>query len=147
MMDVRALHTAEDYAWALKEVEQYFDNVPASGTQDADRFDVLSTLIADYETRHFDIRPGADPIDVLAFAMETMGKTQADLGHLITRSRATEVLGRKRRLTLQMIRIISEAWRIPADALIGHYELDGETDPPKAEAHPRAHRARRKQVA
>ena len=53
----------------------------------------------------------------------------------------------ERRLTLQMIRIISEAWRIPADALIGHYELDGETDPSKAEAHPRTHRARGKQVA
>ena len=147
MMDVRALHTTEDYEWALKEVEQYFDNVPTSGTQDADRFDVLSTLIADYEARHFDIRPGADPVDVLKFAMENMGKTQADLGHLITRSRATEVLGRKRRLTLQMIRIISEAWRIPADALIGDYELDGETGHSKAEVRHEPHRQRRKQVA
>jgi HTH-type transcriptional regulator/antitoxin HigA len=78
--------------------------------------------------------------------MENMGKTQADLGHLITRSRATEVLGRKRRLTLQMIRIISEAWRIPADALIGDYELDGETGLSKAEVHQPC-RQRQKHVA
>lgn len=123
-----------------------FDNVPVSGTLEADRFDVLSTLIADYEARQFDIA-GADPIDVLTFAMENKGKTQADLGHLITRSRATEVLARKRRLTLQMIRIISEAWRIPAEALIGHYELDGETEPSIEEARHRPQQQRRKEVA
>lgn len=147
MRDIRAIHTAKDYKWALKEVEQYFDNVPISGTEEADRFDVLSALIADYEARHFDIRPGADPVDVLEFAMESMGKTQADLGHLITRSRATEVLGRKRRLTLSMIRIISEAWRIPSDALIGVYELDGEADQPKAGVRDRSRRQRGKQFA
>lgn len=125
MMDVRAIHTEADYEWALKEVEQYFDNVPASNTPEADRFDVLSTLIAKYDADRFAI-PNADPIEVLEFAMESMGKTQTELGHLITRSRATEIMQRKRRLTLQMIRIISEAWRIPAAALIGYYELEGE---------------------
>src|SRR5262245_1324940 len=105
MNDVRAIHTDADYDWALKEVEKYFDNVPTPGTPEADRFDVLSSLIQSYEARQFDI-PDADPIEVLQFAMESMGKTQADLGHLITRSRATEILNRNRRLTLQMIRII-----------------------------------------
>src|SRR5215467_3315763 len=112
MMDVRAIHTDADYEWALKEVEQYFDKVPASGTPEASRFDVLSTLIADYEKQQFTI-PDADPIEILEFAIESMGKSRAELGHLITRSRATEVLQRKRPLTLQMIRIISEAWHIP----------------------------------
>jgi HTH-type transcriptional regulator / antitoxin HigA len=129
MMDVRAIHTDADYEWALKEVEQYFDKVPASNTPEANRFDVLSTLIADYEARKFDI-PDADPIEVLEFAMENMGKTQAALGHLITRSRATEVLQRKRPLTLQMIRIISEAWHIPVAALIAPYRLQDESSPP-----------------
>lgn len=122
MMDIRAIHTDADYEWALKEVEQYFDKVPAFNTPEAARFDVLSTLIAEYEARQFDI-PGADPVDVLEFAIESMGKTQAELGHLITRPRATEVLQRKRPLTLQMIRIISEAWHIPVAALVAPYKL------------------------
>ena len=124
MMDIRAIRTDADYEWALKEVEQYFDKVPISNTPEANRFDVLSTLIADYEARQFDI-PDADPIEVLEFAMESMGKTQADLGHIITRSRATEILKRKRPLTLQMIRIISEAWHIPVAALIAPYKASG----------------------
>jgi len=129
MMDIRAIRTDADYEWALKEVEQYFDKVPASNTPEANRFDVLSTLIADYEKQQFDI-PDADPIEVLEFAIESMGKTQAELGHLITRSRATEVLQRKRPLTLQMIRIISEAWHIPIAALAAPYELEKEAHPP-----------------
>ncbi len=129
MMDIRAIHTDADYEWALKEVEQYFDKVPTPKTPGADRFDVLSTLIADYEARQFEI-PDADPIEVLEFAMESMGKTQADLGHIITRSRATEILKRKRPLTLRMIRIISEAWHIPVAALIAPYKLQNENNPP-----------------
>jgi len=127
MMDIRAIHNEADYAWALKEAEKYFDDVPASNTPEAERFDVLSALIEKYESDRFAI-PNADPVDVLEFAMESLGKTQADLGHLITRSRATEVMKRKRRLTLPMIRIISEAWHIPAGALIGDYKLDGDQE-------------------
>lgn len=127
MMDIRAIHTDADYDWALKEVEQYFDKVPTPGTPEADRFDVLSALIANYELSQFDI-PDADPIEVLEFAMESMGRTQAELGHIITRSRATEILQRERPLTLQMIRIISEAWHIPIAALAAPYELRRKTD-------------------
>ena len=145
-MDVRAIHTDADYEWALKEVEEYFDKVPASGTPEADRFDVLSTLIEKYEAAHFEI-PSADPIEVLQFAMESMGKTQTELGHLITRSRATEVMKRKRRLTLQMIRIICEAWQIPPGALIGHYELDDQHDRPKDDGNDQSQRQRERQVA
>ena len=143
MDDIRAIHTEADYEWALKEVEKYFAKVPASNTPDAERFDVLSALIESYEARRFSI-PDADPIDVLKFAMESMGRTQAELGHLITRSRATEVLNRKRRLTIEMIRIISDAWHIPAGALIGYYEIDGEGGP--AERYGRL-RQRERQVA
>ena len=79
MMDVRALHTEADYEWALREVESYFDNPPEPGTEDADRFDVLSALIEKYEDSQYDI-PSADPIDVLHFAIETMGRSQAESG-------------------------------------------------------------------
>lgn len=122
MMDVRPLHTEQDYDWALREVARYFDRQPAAGTEDGDRFEVLSTLIKDYEDRHFEI-PHGDPIDVLHFAIESMGKSQTDLANLIGRNRASEVLGRHRRLTLDMIRTISGAWGLPIETLTASYEL------------------------
>ncbi|HKA73103.1 MAG TPA: XRE family transcriptional regulator [Xanthobacteraceae bacterium] len=123
MMDVRALHTEADYEWALKEVESYFDNPPEPGTPDADRFDVLSTLIEKYEDSEHGI-PDADPIDVLHFAIESMGRTQADLARILgSRPRASEVLNRKRALTLEMIRAISAEWKLPIEALTGAYKL------------------------
>jgi HTH-type transcriptional regulator / antitoxin HigA len=123
MMDVRPLRTEADYEWALKEVEPYFDNPPQPGTAEADRFDVLSTLIEKYEDAQFAI-PRADPVDVLHFAIETMGRSQADLARIIgSRPRASEILSRKRPLTLDMIRAISAEWKLPIETLTGAYEL------------------------
>lgn len=123
MMDVRALRTEADYEWALREVETYFDNPPEPRTEDADRFDVISALIEKYEDSQYDI-PSADPIDVLHFAIETMGRSQADLARIIgSRPRASEILNRKRRLTLDMIRAISAEWKLPIETLTSAYEL------------------------
>jgi HTH-type transcriptional regulator/antitoxin HigA len=123
MMDVRALHTDADYEWALKEIERYFDNPPEPGTADADRFDVLSALIEKYEDSEYDI-PAADPIDVLHFAIDNMGRSQADLARIIgSRARASEILNRKRRLTLDMMRAISAEWKLPIETLTSNYEL------------------------
>jgi len=123
MMDVRALHTEADYEWALKEVERYFDNPPEPETDEADRFDVLSALIEKYEDSQHAI-PASDPIDVLHFAIENMGRSQADLARIIgSRARASEILNRRRRLTLDMIRAISTEWKLPIEALTGAYEL------------------------
>jgi HTH-type transcriptional regulator/antitoxin HigA len=123
MMDVRAIHNADDYRWALTEIEKYFDNQPAVGSPDADRFDVLAALIKEYEDREIQCLD-VDPVDVLHFAIESMGKTQADLGRIIGRSRATEILKRHRRLTLDMIRDISREWNLPINLLTGQYELE-----------------------
>ena len=123
MMDVRPLHTEQDYDWALAEIARYFDHQPAAGSKDGDRFEVLSTLIKDYEDKRFDIAQ-ADPVEVLRFAIESMGKSQSDLADLLgSRSRASEILNKQRRLTLEMIRTISEAWSIPIELLTAHYEL------------------------
>lgn len=123
MMDVRPLHTEQDYDWALAEVARYFDHQPARGTDDGDRFEVLSTLIKAYEDKHFEVSHG-DPIEVLHFAIESMGKSQSDLANLLgSRSRASEVLNKNRRLTLDMMRTISGAWGIPIEALTPHYDL------------------------
>lgn len=121
MKNIRPIRDDADFAWALKEIERYFDRPPGPGTPEADRFDVLAALIKEYEDRNADI-PDTDPVGVLCFAMESMGRTQAELGKIIGRSRATEVLTRKRRLTLDMIRAISAAWKLPISALAGAYE-------------------------
>jgi HTH-type transcriptional regulator / antitoxin HigA len=123
MMDVRALHTDADYDWALKEVERYFDVPPEPGTGEADRFDVLSVLIGKYEDSHYDI-PAADPVEVLHFAIDSMGRSQADLARIVgSRARASEILNRKRRLTPGMIRAISAEWKLPIETLTSSYEL------------------------
>jgi HTH-type transcriptional regulator / antitoxin HigA len=126
MRDVRALHTEADYEWALKEVKRYFENQPSPGTPEGDRFDVLSTLLKNYEDEHHNI-PDADPIDILNFAIEELGRSQADLARIFgSRPRASEILNRKRALTLEMIRKISEEWHLPIEALSGAYELTRE---------------------
>jgi HTH-type transcriptional regulator / antitoxin HigA len=123
MMDVRAIHDDADYDWALKEIEAYFETIPVPGSPEADRFDVLAALIKDYENRYLDI-PDADPVDVLHFAIESMGRTQAELATVLgSRARASEILNRRRRLTLEMIRDISAAWHLPIEALAGVYDL------------------------
>jgi len=122
MMDVKPLHNEQDYDWAIREVTRYFETEPAIGTEDSDRFEVLLTLIKAYEDKHFST-PHGDPVDVLHFAIESMGKTQAELGNLIGRNRASEILNRVRPLTLEMIRTISAEWHVPIDALTPQYEL------------------------
>ena len=94
--------TKTDYDWALAEIAPYFDRPPTLGTSDADRFDLLATVIEAYEAKHWPIEP-ADPIDAIRYRMETAGYTQADLARLLgSRPRASEIMSRKRALTIPM---------------------------------------------
>jgi HTH-type transcriptional regulator/antitoxin HigA len=127
LMNIRDIHNEADYAWALREIETYFDKAPRPGSKEAARFNILAALIKDYEDRHEAAIPDADPVDVLHFAIESMGKSQAELAKVIGSSpHASEVLRRKRRLTLEMIRRISDAWKLPPQTLIAAYELQKE---------------------
>ncbi|MCP3470983.1 XRE family transcriptional regulator [Bradyrhizobium sp. CCGUVB1N3] len=122
MMDVRPLHNEQDYNWAIGEVTRYFEAQPAVGTPESDRFEVLTTLIREYEDTHYEM-PHVDPVQVLEFAIESMGKTQAGLSELIGRNRASEILNRIRPLTLDMIRKISAEWNIPIELLTPQYAM------------------------
>jgi len=125
-MDIRPLNTEADYNWALAEVAPYFEHPPKPGTPEADRFDVLATLIEAYENRQWPIA-APHPIDGLQAYMEMTGRTQGDLGALLgSSSRASEILGRRRRLSLDMIHRLSRDWRMPADLLVQPYALAGE---------------------
>jgi HTH-type transcriptional regulator / antitoxin HigA len=123
MNEIRPVRTEADYDWALSEIERYFIAEPARGTADADRFDILSSLIETYENRHWTIA-AADPIDTITETMSARGLTQSSLAQLLgSRARASEILARKRPLTLPMIQRINREWNIPADLLIAPYRL------------------------
>lgn len=116
---VRVLRTAKEYEAALSEYEKFFDVEPEAGSAEGDRFEMLGLVLAKYESEHFPI-DDPDPAEVIRMTMEGRGYTQADLARLLgSRSRASEVLARKRDLTLDQIRRLRREWRIPADSLIG----------------------------
>jgi HTH-type transcriptional regulator / antitoxin HigA len=116
--NIRALHNDRDYAWALREVERYFDKPPKPGTRAADRFDVLATLIHAYEEEHYPIPENSDPVDVLLFAIESMGRSRTELVRLLGSNRVSDILNRKRDLSLNQIRKISAEWHLPIEMLV-----------------------------
>ena len=121
----RPIRTQAEYKAALAEIEQYFAHAPEEGTAEADRFDLLALLIEAYEDQHHPIGP-PHPVEMIRHRMRTAGFTQADLAILFgSRARASEVLKKKRRLTLPMIWKLSREWKIPAEALVAPYALAG----------------------
>jgi HTH-type transcriptional regulator / antitoxin HigA len=88
---------------------------------------VLLALVEIYEAKRWpiDIDESFDPVDVLNYAIEELGHTQADLAELLdSRSRASEILSRRRALTVDMIHKISEMWKIPAGLLVRPYKTE-----------------------
>lgn len=131
-MTNRPIRTEAEYQAALAEVEEFFRSEPMKGTPEADRFDLLTLLIEVYEEQHHPIGP-PHPIDMIRHRMRTAGFTQADLAELLgSRARASEVLAKKRRLTLPMIWKLSREWKIPAETLITPYKLAGSRRKPSA---------------
>lgn len=115
---IRPIRSEADYEAALNEIERYFESEPKPGTPEADRFDLLALIIEDYERKLWPIEP-PDPIDAIRYRMKTGGYTQADLGRLLgSRQRASDVLTRKRTLTMRMAWKRHREWDIPAEALI-----------------------------
>ncbi len=114
-MNIRPIRTDDDHAAALAEIERLWGATP--DTPEGDKLDILATLIEAYEDKRWPIAP-PDPVDLIEFAISEMGHSQAELGRLIGKSRASEILGRIRPLTLHMVHALNEAWHIPAEALI-----------------------------
>jgi HTH-type transcriptional regulator/antitoxin HigA len=117
-MNIRPIKTESDYDWALHEIERYFEKEPAPGSKAAARFDVLAALIEAYEARIWAIE-APDPVSAIKEVMETRSLKQADLAKLIgSRSRASEILHRKRGLTMEQAWKLHQEWHIPAEALL-----------------------------
>jgi HTH-type transcriptional regulator/antitoxin HigA len=117
-MDIRPVRTEADYDWALAEIEPYFINQPPLDTPAAARFDVLAALIESYEAHHWPIEP-PDPVAAILSRMELSGYSQSDLAKLLgSRSRASEILARRRGLTMEQAYRLHREWHIPAEALL-----------------------------
>jgi len=118
-MDIRPIRNDDDHTAALQEIERLWGAAP--GTPEGDRLDVLVTLVDAYENERWPIEAG-DPVDALTYAIEEMGRSQVELAKVLgSRSRASEVLKRKRALTVEMIRAVNEAWGIPTEVLVRPY--------------------------
>ena len=120
-MEVKPIRSEVDYQVALKEIERLFESQP--GTPEGDRMDVLVTLVEAYEAKHFPIPEPDDPVQVLEYYMESRGLSRSDLiVYLGSKERVSEVLNRKRRLSLQMIQRLHAGLGIPADLLVGNQD-------------------------
>ncbi|HET7144740.1 MAG TPA: transcriptional regulator [Anaerolineales bacterium] len=120
-MNIKPIKTNSDYEAVLKEIERLFDAEP--GTSDGDRLEVLSTLVEAYEDEHYSI-PLPDPIEMILYTMDSRGLTRADLEPYIgSRARVSEVINRKRPLSLSMIQRLNTGLGIPAEALIAPYKI------------------------
>jgi HTH-type transcriptional regulator/antitoxin HigA len=124
-MDIRPIRTDEDHRAALAEIDACW--AASERSEEGDRLEVLVALVELYEAKRWPVETDEifDPIDVLHYAVEELGHTQAELAELLgSRSRASEILARRRALTVEMIHKISEAWKIPADLLVRPYKIE-----------------------
>jgi HTH-type transcriptional regulator/antitoxin HigA len=119
-MDIRPIKTDEDHRAALREIESLWG--AAENSAEGDRLEILATLVEAYEERRWPVEE-LDPIEAIEAAMAHEGRSRADLARVIGQSRATEILQRKRLLTLPMIRKIAAAWRVPERLLVKEYSL------------------------
>lgn len=121
-MHIKPIHTNDDYEYALQRIENLMDAKP--GSDAFDELDILSTLVESYEEKNLPMEE-PDPIEAIIFRMEQLGINRAELQKIIHcgRGRISEVLNKKRPLTLSMIRAFNHELHIPSDVLVQEYQL------------------------
>ena len=120
-MKIKPIKIEKDYEKALKRLELIFD--ATSNSKDGDEAEILSLLIENYENKHYPIDP-PDPIEAIKIRMEEMNLKQKDLvGVIGGKSRVSEVLNKKKRLTVEMIRELEQVLHISASVLVNNYQL------------------------
>jgi HTH-type transcriptional regulator/antitoxin HigA len=118
MATPKSIHTDADYKTALAEIERLIDSDPGEGSEEANKLEVLAVLVQDYESKRFPLG-SCDPVEAIEFRMEQQDLAPRDLiPYIGSRSKVSEVLARKRPLTLAMIRALHEGLGIPASVLI-----------------------------
>jgi HTH-type transcriptional regulator/antitoxin HigA len=117
-MDIRIIKTKQQYRRYLKEVERLVVLDPDPGTHEGARLELLAKLVEDYEKEHFRFRK-PDPVEAILFRMQEQGLRQTDLAAIVGgKNRASEIVSRKRPLTLPMIRALHDKLGIPSELLI-----------------------------
>ncbi len=120
-MKIKPIKTEEDYQFALKRLEIIFD--APIGTPKSDEADLLALMIDDYEKKHYPI-DAPDPVEAIKIRMEEMQLKQVDLVDAIGgKSRVSEILNRKRKLTVEMIRKLTKLLNLSPGLLINEYQL------------------------
>lgn len=120
-MNISPIKNTKDYKKALERMELLFD--AAKGTKESDEADVLAVLIDEYEKKHYSIE-APDPIAAIKIRMEELQLKQQDLAEVIGgKSRVSEILNKKRKLTVDMIRNLATKLNLSASLLIGDYQL------------------------
>lgn len=120
-MNIKPIKTDTDYYQALARLEVIFDS--PINSQEGDEADILSLLIENYEDKFFPIE-APDPIEAIKIRMEEMNYKQKDLVGLIGgKSRVSEILNRKKKLTVEMIRQLTKLLKLPSEILIQDYQL------------------------
>ena len=118
-MNIKPIKTESDYKQALQRLEVVFDAKP--NTKDGDELEVLGVLIDNYENIHSPIDL-PDPIEAIKFRMEQLNYSNHDLAQIIgLKSRVSEILNKKRKLSINMIRKLHDALQIPTDVLVQKY--------------------------
>jgi HTH-type transcriptional regulator/antitoxin HigA len=123
-MNIKLIKTDADYQKALKRLEEIFD--AKIGTPESDEADILGLMVDEYEKKHYHI-DAPDPIEAIKIRMEEMQLKQVDLADAIGgKNRVSEILNRKRKLTVEMIRNLTKRLNLSAGLLIHDYELAGQ---------------------
>jgi HTH-type transcriptional regulator/antitoxin HigA len=123
-MNIKLIKTEADYQKALKKLEEIFD--AKIGTPESDEADILGLMIDEYERKHYHI-DAPDPIEAIKIRMEEMQLKQVDLADVIGgKNRVSEVLNRKRKLTVEMIRNLTKRLNLSPGLLIHDYKLVGQ---------------------
>ena len=118
-MTIKPIRTKKDYQQALSRLELIFDS--KKNTPESDELEILGMLVDKYENENFPIG-FPDPVEAIKFRMEQLGYNQTDLANVVgLKSRASEILNRKRKLSLEMIRKIHDSLHIPTEVLIQAY--------------------------
>jgi HTH-type transcriptional regulator / antitoxin HigA len=115
-MEIRPIKTENDYTLAIQRIEKLWG--ANKNSPNGDELDLLTTIVEAYEIKHFPILP-PDPVDAIIFRMEQMNMTKSDMAKYIgSQSRVSEILGRKRQLTLKMVKSLYKGLKIPAEILL-----------------------------
>lgn len=121
-MNLKPIKTEKDYRNALARLEVIFD--AQTDTKEGDEADILSLMIENYENEHYPIE-APDPIEAIKIRMEELNLRQKDLiGVIGGKSRVSEILNRKKKLTVEMIRELERLLQISASVLVSNYQLD-----------------------